>query len=315
MVSLANRVIAVLTKRLKAKFWTALSLAWLLASKCLLPADTVLLIPVADTSLREMEPDPPSANGSAADLVAGTQGAFAFFATNRALIQFDPASSIPASSQITEARLTLAVTKSADNTNDTQNFHLRRVLTPWGEADATWNFRLLPDIAWSTPGGAINTDFSAIVSASQGIDGINTNPYTFLSTSNLVADVQIWLDNPAANFGWVLLAQQEEIPQSARRIASRENTVSPPPMLEVSYIPPPRIDGFQLANGQFSLRFSAEPPYDYVVEFRDSLSSGNWAALTNFTAKVADFEATASDSLSASPQRFYRVTKTPCRCK
>ena len=56
MVSLANRVIAVLTKRLKAKFWVALSLAWLLASKCLLPADTVLLIPVADTSLREMEP-------------------------------------------------------------------------------------------------------------------------------------------------------------------------------------------------------------------------------------------------------------------
>ena len=86
-------------------------------------------------------------------------------------------------------------------------------------------------------------------------------------------------------------------------------------MLAVSYIPPPRIDGFQLANGQFSLRFSAEPPYDYVVEFRDSLSSGNWAALTNFTAKVAAFEATASDSLSASPQRFYRVTKTPCGCK
>ncbi len=86
-------------------------------------------------------------------------------------------------------------------------------------------------------------------------------------------------------------------------------------MLELSYITAPRIDGFQVANGQFSLRFSAEPPYDYVVEFRNSLSSGNWAALTNFTAKIAAFEATASDSLSASPQRFYRVTKTPCGCK
>ncbi len=262
-----------------------------------------------------MEPDPPSANGSAADLVAGIQGPFTSTPTNRALIRFDPASSIPASSQITAARLTLTVTKSADNTNAFQNFDLRRVLTSWGEADATWNVRLLPDTAWSAPGGAMNTDFAAIVSASQGIDGTNTNPYTFLSTSNLVADVQSWLDNPAANFGWVLLAQQEEIPQSARRIASRENTVSPPPMLEVSYIPPPRIDGFQVANGQFSLRFSAEPPYDYVVEFRDSLSGGNWLALTNFTAKIAAFEATASDSLSASPHRFYRVTKTPCGCK
>ncbi len=302
-------------KRLKANFCAALSLTSLLASKCLLPADTVVLIPVADTSLREMEPDPPSANGSAADLVAGIQGPFTLTPTNRALIKFDPASSIPAFSQITEARLTLTVTKAADNTNAFANFDLRRVLTPWGEADATWNIRLLPDTAWSAPGGAINTDFAAIVSASQGIDGINTNPYTFLSTSNLVADVQSWLDSPGANFGWVLLAQQEEIPQSARRIASRENTVSPPPMLELSYITAPRIDGFQVANGQFSLRFSAEPPYDYVVEFRNSLSSGNWAALTNFTAKIAAFEATASDSLSASPQRFYRVTKTPCGCK
>jgi hypothetical protein len=262
-----------------------------------------------------MEPDPPSVNGSAADLVAGIQGSFTTTPSNRALIKFDPASSIPAFSQITAARLTLTVTKSADNTNAFQNFDLRRVLTPWGEIDATWNVRLLPDTAWSAPGGAINADFSAIVSASQAIDGTNTNPYTFLSTSNLVADVQSWLDNPAANYGWVLLAQQEEIPQSARRIASRENTVSPPPMLEVTYIPPPRIDGFQVANGQFSLRFGAQPPYDYVVEFRDSLEGGNWLALTNFTAKIAAFEATASDSMSASPHRFYRVTKTPCSCK
>ena len=312
---MAKSVIPRRTKRLTAKFWVALSLTWLLASKCLLPADTVVLIPVADTSLREMEPDPPSANGSAADLIAGIQGPAAFFARNRALIKFDLASSIPAFSHITEARLTLTVTKSADNTNAFQNFDLRRVLTLWREADATWNIRLLPDTAWSAPGGAMKTDFAAIVSASQAIDGTNTNPYTFLSTSNLVADVQSWLDHPPANFGWVLLAQQEGIPQSARRIASRENTVSPPLMLAVSYIPPPRIAGFQLANGQFSLRFNAEPLYDYVVEFRDSLSSGNWAALTNFTAKVAAFEATASDSLSASPQRFYRVTKTPCGCK
>src|SRR2546425_298217 len=133
-VSLANHVIPWPTKRLKAKFWPALSLTWLVASKCLLPADTVVLIPVADTSLRELEPNPPSANGSAADLVAGTQGAFAFFATNRALIKFDPTASIPVSSQITGARLTLTVTKSADNTNAFQNFDLRRVLTSWGEA-------------------------------------------------------------------------------------------------------------------------------------------------------------------------------------
>jgi hypothetical protein len=113
----------------------------------------------------------------------------------------------------------------------------------------------------------------------------------------------------------VLLAEQEEIPQTARRIASRENTVSPPPALEVSYITPPRIDGFQVTNGEFTLYFAVETGYSYVVEFRDSLSAGNWIFLTSFHSDRGNFEATASDSLSASPHRFYRLTKADCGCR
>ena len=67
--------------------------------------------------------------------------------------------------------------------------------------DVTWNYRVFMSLDWSTPGG----DFFPVASATATVGG--TGSYTWES-SGLVTDVQRWLDDPAGNFGWVLLGDE-----------------------------------------------------------------------------------------------------------
>jgi len=62
--------------------------------------------------------------------------------------------------------------------------------------------------------------------------------YTFTSTANLVGDVQGWLNNPASNFGWILMSESENSPTSIRRFASRD-AVSGAPLLTINFTPVP----------------------------------------------------------------------------
>jgi hypothetical protein len=57
----------------------------------------------------------------------------------------------------------------------------------------------------------------------------------------LVADVQLWLDQPGSNFGWMLLCQSEGTAFSARRFGSRENPFTTP-ALAIEFLLPPRIE-------------------------------------------------------------------------
>jgi hypothetical protein len=50
----------------------------------------------------------------------------------------------------------------------------------------------------------------------------------------LVEDLQNWLNNPAANFGWMLISDSEGVEFTARRFASREDSVNSP-ILTVQY--------------------------------------------------------------------------------
>jgi cytochrome c peroxidase len=61
--------------------------------------------------------------------------------------------------------------------------------------------------------------------------------YTWGTTAGMIADVQAWLDAPQANFGWLLLGN-EETWQTAKRFDSREHEEAEVrPRLIIEYIP------------------------------------------------------------------------------
>src|SRR3990172_8140426 len=54
----------------------------------------------------------------------------------------------------------------------------------------------------------------------------------------MVADVQDWLDNPAANFGWIVMGNEGTV-ETAKRFDSKENTTAGNrPSLTITYTPP-----------------------------------------------------------------------------
>ena len=62
--------------------------------------------------------------------------------------------------------------------------------------------------------------------------------YTWGSTSQMVADVQTWLDSPATNFGWLLRANETRNKTSERFDSKENGTVANRPVLTVTFIPP-----------------------------------------------------------------------------
>jgi hypothetical protein len=141
---------------------------------------------------------------------------------------------------ITAASLSVNMSRSPTNTAYVVELH--KLLADWGEGtsiapgeegdgapatanDATWRHRFFDTIFWTTQGG----DFSATVSASQSVGG--TGHYTW-SSAQMVADVQSWLDNPASNFGWLVLGDETAI-ATAKRFDTRES--ASPPMLTIEF--------------------------------------------------------------------------------
>ena len=245
---------------------------------------------------------------------------------NRGLFRFDPATQIPRGSRITQVDFVVVLTGEPKDGYASSSFGLHRVLKSWGEGDksspdtlppglgalatageATWNYRFaFTTNTWTVPGGAASNDFVPEISAETFVYGLGDSPYTFLSTPALVADVQSWVDDPATNFGWMLICRSEEVNFTARRFASREDTGNAP-QLSIEYVPPPEIDLITITNGQLNLTFAAQADQAYAVEFRDSLSAlTNWLTFTNLVARPYATNVTVFDSV-ADQQRFYRL--------
>ena len=213
-------------------------------------AESVVLTPGADASLIQVSPNN-SAGGSEFFLAGTTQNR----TMNRALLQFDIASAIPAGSQITAIGLQLEVTRQPSDGFEASLFGLHRMFRSWGEGgtvvtenpgglgapasagDATWNHRFAFDTPWAMPGGGAGTDFAPTFSSSTIIYGVDV--YNFEGTLDMIADAQSWLDNPGTNFGWMLKSQSEELPFTARRFASREDPNGAGPLLFIEYQPVP----------------------------------------------------------------------------
>ena len=283
-------------------------------------AETALLTAVADTTLIETEPS--NNLGGALIVNAGTTQNFT---RNRGLFRFDFAGQIPAGSRITKVDFVVEITGEPKDGFASSSFGLHRVLKPWGEGDksspdplhpglgapatvgeATWNHRFaFTTNTWTVPGGAATNDYAAEISAETIVYGIGDSPYTFNSTPALVTDVQVWVDDPATNFGWMLVSRSEEFNFTSRRFASHEDT-GRAPYLVIEYAPP-QIDRVQLNGGQLNLSFTAQANQSYSVEFRDSLSTASaWFTLTNVTAQAVATNFTILDSLT-NGQRYYRL--------
>ena len=181
-------------------------------------------------------------NGAGNYIFAGTTG---FGAPRRALVQFD-VSAIPASSTIQSVTLTLGM--SMTNAGP-QNVELHRLTASWGEGtsaasgqegagapaapgDATWQYRFFNTTSWSNLGG----DFDPTVSAVQAVAGAGF--YTWGSTAQLVLDVQSWVNTPSSNAGWIVIGD-ESTSTTAKRFDSRTNINGGPPVLVVTFTPPP----------------------------------------------------------------------------
>lgn len=206
-------------------------------------AGSVERVPVRDNTLFEdAEGDTSSGSGGALFCGRISQGR-----VRRGLIAFDVAAALPADARLDSARLVLHMASSSDPLPRTLQLH--RALADWGEGasaseggggapaqagDATWLHAFYPAVFWATPGG----DFAAPASASLTVLSAAAD-YAWQSAA-LADDVRAWLDEPAANFGWILLGD-ESAPGTARRFDSRESTAeSDRPTLVLFYsIPTP----------------------------------------------------------------------------
>ncbi|MCA9285405.1 MAG: DNRLRE domain-containing protein [Phycisphaerales bacterium] len=172
----------------------------------------------------------------------------------RAVMRFDIASAVPAGSTITAASLKLWM---AGTNSGNQTMVLRRLTRDWGEGnsfafgglgapaeegDATWQHTFYPTEFWDAPGG----DFVSVVSATKTVGGVNF--YTWGSTAQMVLDVQSWLDNSTANFGWILTGNESAL-QTVKKFSTREDELEANrPRLTITFTPPPPPNPADLNN-------------------------------------------------------------------
>jgi hypothetical protein len=200
-------------------------------------ADVVTIEPVRDNTLFQ-DATGSLSNGAGPVLYAGNTGQGL---ARRTLVRFDIAAHVPAGARIDDVQLTLNVS-SVPNTI-LRVFTLHRALEDWGEGtssttsgsgapatsgDATWLHTFWPDEFWSSAGGV----FSASISAAQSVGDLGHYAW---SNPAMAADVQSWLDQPAGDFGWLILGDEVTL-NTARRFDSRENSVvANRPLLRITY--------------------------------------------------------------------------------
>lgn len=201
---------------------------------------TIVLTPSKDNTLFESTTGSAS-NGAGIHLFAGNT---ATRSRRRALLAFDVAAQIPPGSRITRATFGLHVSQTISGP---QPMTLHRVTADWGEGasnagpfrdgnggsaepgDATWIHRFSPGQPWTAQGG----DFTAAADAT----AIVQDSGTWESSEAMIARVQGWLDQPAANFGWIVVGNEAQN-TTAMRFDSREiEPAATRPTLTIEFLP------------------------------------------------------------------------------
>lgn len=231
-------------QRIRSRF-AAAAVCALLGSVPAALAEVVTLAPAKDNTLYQSATGSLS-NGAGQHFFVGRTDAISAGAIRRAVIAFDVAASIPAGAVVTRVDLTLNMSRTIALL---QPVSLHRLLADWGEGtsdatfeegggaaatpgDATWIHRFFSSTnLWTGPGAA--GDFVTAPSTTVQVGAIGA--YTFLSTAGMVADAQGWVENPATNFGWILIGNEASI-STTKRFDSRENPLaSVRPMLTIEF--------------------------------------------------------------------------------
>lgn len=210
------------------------------------PAGGTIPIQTVLTSTKDntiYDTSPPSSNGAGAHLFVGNtnQGV-----SRRALLAFDIAGNVPPSSTILSVTLQLQMSRSNAGPTDVA---LHLLQADWGEGtsnaagnegggatpstgDATWQHTFFNTQLWQNQGG----DFNATASATTAVAGPGL--YRWGVTTEMVNDVQGWLDDPASNFGWILVGN-EGANGTAKRFDAKENSsASARPQLTIVFTTP-----------------------------------------------------------------------------
>jgi len=174
-------------------------------------------------------------------------------AIRRGLISFDVAGSLPSNTMITSATLELHMSRT---TAISQTISLHRLTNNWGEGisnananegggvpampdDATWLHTFFNSQLWVSPGG----DYLPSSSASLLVGGVDT--YTWGNSPTIVADIQLWLEDPQSNNGWILIGNENQT-RTTKRFDTKENLLEEThPNLIVEYLPK-NMKGFQM---------------------------------------------------------------------
>ena len=198
-------------------------------------------------------------SGGGNGLFSGTNGAQN--SPRRALIGFDVAGNVPAGALIQDVQLTLFLGQFPNvGAQPTSTIGLHPVTADWSEGttqqqfppndtfgglgqgapavngDVTWNARVF-SATTPTPWTATGGDFVPAVSASTVVTRTLLSGYVWGSTEALVSDVQGWIENPASNFGWMLVNAQETTPATFRAFYSHETaTAALRPQLSLTYV-------------------------------------------------------------------------------
>lgn len=230
---------------------------WLLvlALSCAIPvhATQVTLVPNQDNTI--FQDNQSNSDGGALGFFVGTNNATTP-APRRALISFD-LSSIPSYATITGVQLTLTLAMTPSGGPGHATIGLFDLTQSWGEGstnqglglagngnggaagtgDATWldaHYSTTSPTTWTAAGG----DHASSASASLALTGTTVGtPYTWLSTPQLVADLQGWLATPSTNYGWELINADETDAKTFYAFNSREAS-SGQPQLQITYTVP-----------------------------------------------------------------------------
>ncbi len=180
-------------------------------------------------------------------LYAGRTGSNYGPYNRRALMSFDVASQVPAGVVIQSAQLQLNLAKASFNATG-KTLSLYRLSETWGEGtsvnliggygapattgDATWQRRFYNTSSWTTAGGTHSATLSASVTVPS-----TTGLLTWGSTSQMVSDVQGWLDTPSGNAGWILFGNETAVTTACQfdSVQTAPQDGVQPPTLVVTY--------------------------------------------------------------------------------